>query len=114
VDASLKDYLSGLPTRKGSVWYGGRVGGLGGAVWGGSKWAGLRRGLYLLVRGQVQKRVGSVKEQARSMGAAELSVYSGMIDMQSQLKAIIRRLTELEAKVNVTWDAHQLAHGETE
>ena len=55
-----------------------------------------------------------MKEQARSMGGSELSVYSGMIDIQSQLKAIIKRLTELEAKANVMWDAHQLAHGETE
>ena len=53
-------------------------------------------------------------QPARSMGAAELSVYSGMIDIQSQLKAIIKRLTELEAKANVMWADHQLAHGETE
>ena len=48
------------------------------------------------------------------MGGAELSVYSGMIDLQSQLKAIIKRIAALEAKANVMWDAHQLAHGETE
>ena len=55
-----------------------------------------------------------MREQARSMGGSELSVYSGMIDIQSQLKAIIKRLTELEAKTSVMFDAHQLAHGETE
>ena len=58
--------------------------------------------------------MGSVKEQARSVGGAELSVYSGMIDIQSQLKAIIKRLTELEAKTSVMFNAHQLAHGEPE
>ena len=63
MDASLKDYLSGLPTGKGSVRYGGRVGWLDRAVWGGGEWAGVRRGLRLLVHRQVQERVGSVSDK---------------------------------------------------
>ena len=63
MDASLKDYLSGLPTGKGSVWYGGRVGWLGCLVWGGGEWAGVRRGLRLLVYRQVPQGVGSVSEK---------------------------------------------------
>ena len=55
-----------------------------------------------------------MKEQARSIGVAELSVYSVLIDLQGQLKAITKRLTEIEAKTNVMFNAHQLAHGETE
>ena len=68
MDASLKDYLSGLPTGKGSVRYGGRVGWLGRTVWGGCKWAGICRGLCLLVYRQVQKRVGSVTLRSFPLG----------------------------------------------
>ena len=63
MDASLKDYLSGLPTGKGSVRYGGRVGWLGRTFWGGSEWAGVCRGLRLLVYRQVPERVGSVSDK---------------------------------------------------
>ena len=63
MDASLKDYLSGLPTGKGSVRYGGRVGWLGGYVWMCSEWLGVCRGLCLLVHRQVPERVGSVSDK---------------------------------------------------
>ena len=63
MDASLKDYLSGLPTGKGFVWDGRRVGWLGCPVWGGGEWPGLRRGLRLLVYRQVPERVGSVSDK---------------------------------------------------
>ena len=48
-----------------------------------------------------------MKEPARSIGGAELSVYLAMIDVQKKLK-------ELDAKIAVLWNVHQLAHGETE
>ena len=48
-----------------------------------------------------------MSEQAKSMGGAELSIYLAMIDVQKKLK-------ELDAKIAVLWNAHQLAHGETE
>ena len=63
MDASLKDYLSGLPTGKGSVRYGGRDCGMAGADWGSGEWAGLRRGLRLLVYRQVPQGVGSVSDK---------------------------------------------------
>ena len=80
---------------------------MGGAVRSGSDRFGIFRGLCLLVYRQVQKRVGSVSEPARSMGGAELSIYLAMIDVQKKLK-------EIEAKVSVLWLANQMAHGEPE
>ena len=80
---------------------------MAGAGWGGGKWAGVRRGFRLLVHRQMSQGVGSVSEQAKSMGGAELSIYLAMIDVQKKLK-------ELDAKIAVLWNAHQLAHGETE
>ena len=63
MDASLKDYLSGLPTGKGSVWYGGRDRGMASAGRRGGEWAGVSRGLYLLVYRQVPQGVGSVSDK---------------------------------------------------
>lgn len=48
-----------------------------------------------------------MSEQAKSMGGAELSIYLAMIDVQKKLK-------ELDAKIAVLWNVHQLVHGETE
>lgn len=79
----------------------------------GGKWAGVRRGLRLLVYRQVQKRVGSVSEYlAKSVGAGEWSSAMAMIQLQKDYKDAIKRLAELDAKMSVLWQKHMLDQGE--
>jgi len=87
---------------------------MGGADWRCGEWAGVRRGLYLLVHRQVPQGVGSVSEYlARSVGAGEWSSAMAMIQLQKDYKDVIKRLAELDAKMSVLWQKHMLDQGES-
>jgi len=52
---------------------------MGGAVWGGGEWAGVCRGLRLLVYRQVPQGVGSVNFAGSHMGAPALVIATSSL-----------------------------------